>query len=270
MALRAPTSYAETPQRRLRPALVGALVGLLAVAGGCSYRAPKLQPAHTTGSTVTAGTTASTPAPSTTLAPGSSLVAQAIVPSVGVYLSPGAPAPSQSLANPTSDHQGPLVFLVESDPGDGWLHVDLPVRPNGSTGWIRADQVELHTDAYRLVVSESAHQLTVFKDDAAIMTMPVGIGTSDTPTPGGRYYLKELLKPPDPNGAYGPYAYGLSGFSNVLQSFDGGPGVIGLHGTDQPQLVGTSVSHGCIRLRNEDIEKLVPILPLGTPVEIAA
>jgi lipoprotein-anchoring transpeptidase ErfK/SrfK len=245
-----------------------AALSFLAIVAGCSYQRPKLRPAGPTSATASVATTSTTAAAPTTLAPGTSLVAEAVVPSVAIYPAPGAATPTQSLANPTSDHHGPLVFLVEENPGNGWIHVDLPVRPNGSTGWIRADQVELHTNPYRLVVSEGAHLLTVYKDDAVIMTMPVGIGTSDTPTPGGRYYLKELLEPPDPNGAYGPYAYGLSGFSNVLQSFEGGPGVIGLHGTNQPDLIGKSVSHGCIRLRNADIEKLVPILPLGTPVEI--
>jgi lipoprotein-anchoring transpeptidase ErfK/SrfK len=263
-------SHCSAVPRRAVTRLAGlaATLAFLVVVVGCSYQRPKLRAAGPTSATAAVATTTSTTATPTTLAPGESLVAEAVVPSVAIYPAPGAPTPTQSLANPTSDHHGKLVFLVEQNPGNGWIHVDLPVRPNGSTGWIRADQVELHTNPYRLVVSEGAHQLSVYKDDAVIMTMPVGIGTSDTPTPGGRYYLKELLRPPDPNGAYGPYAYGLSGFSNVLQSFEGGPGVIGLHGTNQPELIGTSVSHGCIRLRNADIEKLVPILPLGTPVEI--
>ena len=96
--------------------------------------------------------------------------------------------------------------------------------------------------------------MKVFKDDEVILDEPVGVGRSERPTPGGVYYLKELLQPPDPNGAYGVYAYGLSGFSNVLQSFNGGPGVIGIHGTNEPDKVGTDVSSGCIRLNNEAIE----------------
>ena len=92
------------------------------------------------------------------------------------------------------------------------------------------------------------------------------------PTPGGIYYLKELLQPPSPNGPYGTYAYGLSGFSNVLESFNGGPGVIGIHGTNDPSAIGTDVSSGCIRLNNAVIERLVNDigLPLGTPVESLA
>ena len=41
-----------------------------------------------------------------------------------------------------------------------------------------------------------------------------------------------------------------------------------LHGTDQPASIGRSVSHGCVRLRNEDIEMLYQMVPVGTPVFI--
>ena len=54
------------------------------------------------------------------------------------------------------------------------------------------------------------------------------------PTPIGVFYTKELLQPPNPNTAYGAYAYGLSGYSNVLTDFAGGDGVVGIHGTNDP------------------------------------
>jgi lipoprotein-anchoring transpeptidase ErfK/SrfK len=93
---------------------------------------------------------------------------------------------------------------------------------------------------------------------------------AQTPTPGGLYYIKELLKPPNPNTVYGPYAYGLSGFSDALESFEGGDAVIGIHGTNDPSGLGKDVSHGCIRMPNDQIIKLVEEikLPLGVPVEI--
>jgi lipoprotein-anchoring transpeptidase ErfK/SrfK len=97
---------------------------------------------------------------------------------------------------------------------------------------------------------------------------PVGIGRKNTPTPSGLYYTKELLRPPNPDGPYGAYAYGLSGFSNVLSRFDGGDGVIGIHGTNDPSGLGKDVSHGCIRMSNAGVTKLARILPLGVPIEI--
>jgi len=98
--------------------------------------------------------------------------------------------------------------------------------------------------------------------------LPAAVGRSVLPTPKGRYYIVDLLKQPDPNGLYGPFAFGLSAYSHVLYSFGGGPGQIGIHGTNEPDSIGRSASHGCIRLRNEDIVRLAHTLPLGTPVTI--
>jgi lipoprotein-anchoring transpeptidase ErfK/SrfK len=89
-----------------------------------------------------------------------------------------------------------------------------------------------------------------------------------TPTPVGLYYITELLKQPDPTGPYGPYAFGLSAHSDVLNEFAGRDGILGLHGTDFPQGIGTNVSHGCIRMSNHAITKLAHVLPVGTPVRI--
>lgn len=215
-----------------------------------------------------------TPTPTATADPSpeaspddhTSLVAQAEVPRVDVYDRRDDPEPSRSLEHPT-EVGAPLVFLVEKERGD-WLKVLLPVRPNGSTGWIRADQVSLTEHDYRIEVYLDRHRLKTFKGDDVILSTAIAVGTQDTPTPGGRYYIKELLQPPDPTGPYGTYAYGLSGFSNVLKSFAGGEGVIGIHGTNDPSLIGQDVSAGCIRVTNKAIETLVPVLPLGTPVEI--
>ena len=113
-----------------------------------------------------------------------------------------------------------------------------------------------------------AHRITVYEGDNIFLQEPVGVGTSATPTPGGTYYIKELLRPPTPNGVYGAYAYGLSGFSNQLTSFAGGEGVIGIHGTNDPSSIGKDVSAGCIRMSNAGITRLKERLPLGTPVEI--
>jgi lipoprotein-anchoring transpeptidase ErfK/SrfK len=93
------------------------------------------------------------------------------------------------------------------------------------------------------------------------------LGTKETPTPVGNFYLASLLKPPTPDTVYGAYAYGLSGYSPVIRKWRWG-GIIGLHGTNHPAAVGHYVSHGCIRMRNPAIKNLVRILPLGTPITI--
>ena len=195
-----------------------------------------------------------------------SIVATAVVPEVPVFRSPKAHRPFLRLANPTAVGE-PLVFLVERRVA-GWEQVYLPIRPDGATGWVSDRHVDLAWNPYSLRIRLRAHELVVLRRGNAVARYPVGVGRSVLPTPTGRYYIVELLKQPDPRGLYGPYAFGTSAFSNVLYSFGGGPGQIGIHGTNEPSSIGRSISHGCIRLRNGDIVRLAHLLPLGTPVTI--
>ncbi len=223
------------------------------------------------GDTVSTPRPASQPPPSdidvSNIAPGFSVVAQAKVPEVEVFAERGGTgSPIHTLANPT-EIGGPLLFLVETGDRD-WLEVNLPVRPNGSTGWIRASDATLSQHDYRIKVELAAFKITVTKGNDVVLSEAVGLGTSDTPTPGGKFYTKELLKPPNPDTVYGPYAYGLSGFSNALSSFGGTEAVIGIHGNNDPASLGREVSAGCIRMSNTGITRLAESLPLGVPVEI--
>ena len=194
-------------------------------------------------------------------------VAEALDAHVDVFANVGDTTPTQSFANPTKT-DGKLVFLVDQVRTDGWMKVLLPIRPNGSTGWIQSSAVAISYDPYKIVVDLGAHELTVIKRRKVVERDPVGIGKANTPTPGGRYYITQLFAPPNPKGAYGPYAYSLSGFSEVLTTFQGGDAIVGIHGTNHPELIGQDVSSGCIRMRNDAITRLSKILPLGTPVEI--
>jgi lipoprotein-anchoring transpeptidase ErfK/SrfK len=194
-------------------------------------------------------------------------VAAATPKTVAVYADPGAAAPARMLTNP-NQYRGQLVLLVTAVRVDGWLQVLLPVRPNGTRGWIHAGDAVLSNDPYRIEIRLSRHQITVTKKNKVVLRAPVGVGKRDTPTPGGGYYLTQLFAPADPNGPYGPYAYSLSGYSNVLTTFQGGDAIIGLHGTNRPDLLGHDVSSGCIRMNNVAITALAHVLPLGTPVTI--
>jgi lipoprotein-anchoring transpeptidase ErfK/SrfK len=192
-------------------------------------------------------------------------VAQAHVSRLRVFDDPGGRV-RLTLSSPDTSGAR-VVFVVRNSSGD-WLQVELPVRPNGSLGWISRRDVDLTQHSFRIVVELAAHMITVSRGSTIVDHEPVGIGTSDTPTPGGSYYTTSLIRPPDPNGFYGPYVYTLSGFSDVLRHFAGGEGVIGIHGTSEPQLIGKSVSHGCIRMSNAGITKLAGLLPIGVPVDI--
>lgn len=197
--------------------------------------------------------------------PTLSIVATAVPSSVPVHKSLGGPV-VQALPNP-NEVGAPLTFLVRAEEGD-WLRVLLPLRPNEATGWIKKSDVRLASHRYKITVNLSEHRLFVTDGKGTILDTPVGIGKTDTPTPGGLYFTKELLRPPNPNGPYGHYAYGLSGFSNVITSFEGGDGVIGIHGTNDPSTIGKDTTHGCLRISNEAIDFLAKRLPLGVPVEI--
>ncbi|MDQ1711673.1 MAG: hypothetical protein QOE45_1123 [Frankiaceae bacterium] len=175
----------------------------------------------------------------------------------------------RTLANPQPSG-APLTFLLKSQPGGTWLEMFLPIRPNGSTGWVRATDVSVVGVPFRIDVLRAEHRLRLYENGKLKKDFAVAIGTNNTPTPGGTFYLKELLVPTNSGGFYGPYAYGLSGFSNVLTTFAGGDAVIGIHGTNDPSKIGSDVSHGCIRMRNADITYLAKLLPLGTPVHILA
>jgi lipoprotein-anchoring transpeptidase ErfK/SrfK len=255
--------------RRFRRALPHLLVASALLLGACAGERPELGEAKPTSTTASDTTTTSTTVPE----PEGAEIAQARESTIDVFATEDATTPERQIVSgvDTSVDTIPIVFLVKTE-GDERHEVYLPVRPNGSFGWVNASDVTVSHVPYRIEVGISEHRIRVFEDDEVIVDEPVGVGRQDRPTPGGVYYLKELLAPPNPGGVYGPYAYGLSGFSNVLTSFNGGPGVIGIHGTNEPAAIGSDVSSGCIRLHNDVITKLVEEigLPLGTPVEIIA
>ena len=122
-----------------------------------------------------------------------------------------------------------------------------------------------------MVVELSSFKLTVYEKNDVVFEAPVGVGRSATPTTTGLFYTTELIAViPEQRAAYGPFAYGLSAYSEVLYDFGGGDGQMGIHGTGDPSSVGRSVSNGCIRMTNDDITHLRNLLPIGVPVEIRA
>jgi lipoprotein-anchoring transpeptidase ErfK/SrfK len=182
------------------------------------------------------------------------------------YARPGAKTRMLVLANPTPVH-AKLTLLVK-DQKPGWVETYLPQRPNDSVAWVRKSAVSLLADPWIVVIHLHSHRLIVRRAHKMMKTFKIAVGKPSTPTPTGKYFITELLKQPDPGGAYGPYAFGTSAFSNVLQHFGTGNAQIGIHGSDQPWLIGQSISHGCIRLYNQDVVWLSKRIPLGTPVRI--
>ncbi len=148
-----------------------------------------------------------------------------------------------------------------------WLHVELPMRPNGATGWVRAADVQTAGVRTRIVVVLSTRRVRLYRDGHLVLQSPAAVGAPATPTPTGRFYVNQRLVPLDPAGPYGPRAVGVSAFSNVQTGWaQGGP--IGIHGTNEPWSIGHAVSNGCIRLPNPVIRRLFAAALPGTPVLI--
>ena len=147
--------------------------------------------------------------------------------------------------------------------------VQLPVRPNGATGWVRAADVRLRAVHTRIDVDLSQRRITLFRDGRPILITTAVIGAPSTPTPTGRFYVNQRLLAANPTGDYGPGAVGISAFSPALAHWaQGGP--IAIHGTNAPGMIGFAVSHGCLRVRNADIVKLLRLAEEGSPVHISA
>ena len=159
----------------------------------------------------------------------------------------------------------PLRFMVLAR-RKGWVRVQLPKRPNRSSGWVRRRDVRLTTTPYRIVIDRARNRLTLLKRGRFAKRVQIALGTSTTPTPKGRYFVTDVIRSRDP--FYGPYALGLSAYSPVLTSYAGGDGQLGIHGTNQPGSIGRDVSAGCIRVDNRVIRRLAKLVPLGTPVVI--
>jgi hypothetical protein len=171
----------------------------------------------------------------------------------------------------TPEHVPHVLYLSQGriDPRTGsyWLRVPLPKLPNGTMGWIPRTAVGEFTSLdTHLVIERARFRATLYKRGRPVFRSIVGVGEPRWPTPAGRFYVRERLTGfTDP--IYGSLAFGTNGRSAVLTDWPGG-GFIGIHGTNQPQILPGRVSHGCVRLPNPAIERLDRLMRVGTPVTI--
>jgi L,D-transpeptidase catalytic domain len=159
-----------------------------------------------------------------------------------------------------------VVLKARHKTGGTWMKIRIPGRPNGRTGWVRRESLgglrKIHT---ALTINRSTLRATLTRKGRVIWSSHVGVGAPGTPTPAGRFWIRERLH--GFGGSYGPWAFGTSAYSNQLTGWPGG-GVIGIHGTDQPGLIPGRPSHGCVRVPNWKIVQLARLMPIGTPVRI--
>lgn len=197
-------------------------------------------------------------------------VATAAVGSLAIYREPlqvPAPAFADWTFEATTQFGTRTAFLVTGVAGD-WLRVQLPMKPNGSNGWVHNADVTLSPIGRRIIVDLPNRVVTLFDGDTVLARSASVIGKDDTPTPTGTYYVTDLLKLDDPSGTYGPYVLATSARSDAFDFFNGGEPIVALHGTNEPSLLGSAASNGCVRLPNDVITAMLTMTPVGTPVFI--
>lgn len=181
----------------------------------------------------------------------------------------------------TADVRGPLamqtpegtanVVLVLGRHVDAhdelWIKVAIPGLPAAASGWVpRSSLGAYHAVRTRLVVDLERQTATLLRDGRSVFRAPVGVGTPAFPTPRGEFFVRSRLTD-FASAFYGPLAFATSARSPNATDWPGG-GVVGIHGTDRPGLLPGRVSHGCIRLRNDDILRLGHLMSVGTPITI--
>lgn len=163
-----------------------------------------------------------------------------------------------------------LVLGTATGPGGPWYKVQLPERPNGASTWVRGAHVRVRPNPYRIRVRLASRRVQLFKAGRLVTQARAVVGTDANPTPTGLFAISEEVPQNNRRGFFGPYILTLTAHSEALSDFDGGNGQVAIHGTSQPQLLGTAASHGCVRLANPVITRISRLVPPGTPVAITA
>ena len=149
-----------------------------------------------------------------------------------------------------------------------WLQIRIPGRPNGRTGWVREEQLSnLKEVETHLTIDRGTLTATLRKRGKRVWRSRIGVGAPGTITPKGRFWVRERLRNLGGSPVYGPWAFGTSAYSDTLTDWPGG-GVVGIHGTNQPELIPGRPSHGCVRVPNAKIVRLAKLMPVGTPITI--
>ncbi len=192
-----------------------------------------------------------------------------IASAVTVHTGPAIDTPAVSVSATTPYGTSRTLRVVEATTDGQWLRVVVPARPNNTTGWVAAADVDLRAVTHRIAVDLSDRTLVLTDGAEEVIRTTVAVGTAENPTPTGQFFVTDKIAT-NPDGAYGPFAFGVAAWSDTLSEFGDGDGQIAIHGTDQPAVLGTAASHGCIRVPNDVADRLAALLPLGVPVDIQA
>lgn len=173
-------------------------------------------------------------------------------------------------SRPITGGQTVIPVIAHNTTPDGvhWLQVMVPGRPNGRRGWIAKVGTVRASTSWFLLVRTSSRRVLVYRRGRLMRSFAAIVGKPSTPTPHGHFFVEESVRML-PGSAGAPFALALSGRSNTLQEFEGGPGQIAIHGvTNLGGTPGTAISHGCVRLTNRSIRWLAARIAPGVPVTI--
>lgn len=187
-----------------------------------------------------------------------------------VHRRPAADSPRVGRLRLLTEDGYPEVYLALRSRATGnrtWVQVRLPARPNGQMGWVQRSALgPLNSVTTALTIDKRRSQAILLRAGRRIWRSPIGHGAPGSPTPSGRFYIRERIRNVGGDPLYGPWAFGTSAYS-ALSDWPGG-GVVGIHGTNQPWLIPGRPSHGCVRVPNPAIRRLAGLMPIGTPVRI--
>jgi L,D-transpeptidase catalytic domain len=186
-----------------------------------------------------------------------------------IHAAPRPSSPARGRLRFQTEDRMPEVYLAlrshEDRLGREWIQTRVLGRPNGRKGWVLREALGgFNVVRTHLTVNRRTLTATLRRRGRVIWSSRIGVGKGGTPTPRGNFYIRERLK--SLGGAYGPWAFGTSAYSS-LSDWPGG-GVVGIHGTNQPNLIPGRPSHGCVRVPNHKIRQLKRLMPIGTPVKI--
>jgi lipoprotein-anchoring transpeptidase ErfK/SrfK len=248
---------------------VGLAVVLAAALGG--YAAVRARAEGSGARQAPAAVPSPTPLPSGAAQPQYErwTVGKAVGP-VTVYEKPSTSAAVKARLGELNQNGYPTLLLVDETRtigGHVWYKVWLAIRPNESRGWVPEGKLAFYTTATKIVITLHERKLRVYRQGSLVGVYPVAVGRPGLSTPTGFFFINQKLRPPTPDGAYGALAIGISAFQPKLSDWpQGGP--VAIHGTNEPWLIGKAVSHGCVRMRNQDVLAVSRYAPAGSPVEI--
>lgn len=162
----------------------------------------------------------------------------------------------------------PMVAWIQRVSRDGRFgRLAVPYTSSPRSGWIRLAGLRDSWSSIEVHVSLSRHRLVVRRRGHALFHAPSATGSAASPTPRGRYFVTDRVVFPS-GGSLGRFAFGLSGIQPHPPAGWAGGDQLAIHGTNDPASIGRSASAGCVRVSSRTLERLRPLLRLGTPVII--